>query len=57
MKTLEATAQDDALDILDKLLHEIFSNAAKSNQKARLRSLRDLDAAATTLANVCTLLS
>jgi len=55
MKTLEATAQDDALDILDKLLHEIFSDAAKSDQKARLRSLRDLDAAATTLANVCTL--
>lgn len=56
MKTLEATAHDDALDILDKLLHEIFSDAAKSDQKARLRSLRDLDAAATTLANVCTLL-
>lgn len=56
MKTLEATAQDDALDILDKLLHEIFSGAAKSDQKARLRSLRDLDAAATTLANVCSLL-
>ncbi len=56
MKTLEASAQDDALDILDKLLHEIFSDAAKSNQRARLRSLRDLDAAATTLASVCTLL-
>ncbi len=56
MKTLEATAQDDALDILDKLLNELFSDAAKSDQKTRLRSLRDLDAAATTLANVCTLL-
>lgn len=56
MKTLESTAQDDALDILDKLLNELFSSAAKSDQKIRLRSLRDLDAAATTLANVCALL-
>ena len=56
MQTLEAKAHDDALDILDRLLHEIFGDAAKADQRARLRSLRDLDAAATTLANVCGLL-
>lgn len=56
MKTLEATAQDDALDILDGLLHEIFSDAEKSDKRARLRSLRDLDVAATTLARVCAML-
>jgi TnpA family transposase len=56
MRTLEASAQDDALDILVGLLREIFSNAKKADQKARLRSLRDLDAAAITLAKVCALL-
>lgn len=56
MKTLEATAQDDVLDILDALLHEIFSDAEKAYKKVRLRSLRDLDAAATTLAKVCAML-
>lgn len=56
MNILEASAHDDALNILEQLLHEIFTDAAKSDQKSRLRSLRDLDAAAITLANVCTLL-
>ena len=56
MQTLEASAQDDALDILDGLLREIFGDAEKADRKARLRSLRDLDVATTTLANVCTLL-
>jgi len=56
MHTLEATAQDDALDILEGLLREIFSDAEKANRKVRLRSLRDMDAAAKTLADVCTLL-
>lgn len=56
MHTLEASAQDDALDIVDALLHEIFTGAAKADRKARLRTLRDLDAAATTLAEACTLL-
>lgn len=55
---LEASAQDDVIDILDGLLQEIFSNAAKADKKARLRSLKDLDQAATILAKACrTLLS
>lgn len=56
MQTLEASAHDDALDILGSLLHEIFGNAEKADKKARLRSLRDLDAAAITLADVVTVL-
>jgi hypothetical protein len=36
---LEATAQDDAVEVLDVLLHEFFSDAAKADQKARLRGI------------------
>lgn len=50
---LEATAQDDALEVLDLLLHEFFSDAAKADKKARLRGLKDLDQAATVLATAC----
>ncbi len=50
---LEATAQDDVIEVLDTLLHEIFTGAAKANKKARLRSIKDLDLAATVLATAC----
>lgn len=50
---LEATAQDDAIEILDMLLHELFTDAAKADKKARLRSVKDLDQAATVLATAC----
>ena len=50
---LEATAQDDALEVLEVWLHEIFNDAAKANKKTRLRSLKDLDKAASVLASVC----
>ena len=50
---LEATAQDDVIEVLDMLLHEFFSNAAKADKKARLRSIKDLDQAATMLATAC----
>lgn len=53
MQTLEASALDDALDILNNLLNEIFGKAFKEGQKARLRSIRDLDSAAMTLADAC----
>ncbi len=56
MQTLEASAQDDALDILSSLLNEIFGNATKAGQRARLRTLCDLDIAAMTLANACKIL-
>ncbi|MGJ0491608.1 Tn3 family transposase [Methylobacter sp.] len=50
---LEATAQDDVMEVLDRLLHEFFSDAAKADKKARFRSLKDLDQAASVLAAAC----
>ena len=52
---LEATALDDALDLLDILITEIFSDAAKASDKSRLRTMKDLDAAAVQLMQVCRL--
>jgi hypothetical protein len=53
--TLEATALDDALDLVDILITEIFSNAVKAGEKARLRTIKDLDAAASQLGQACRL--
>ncbi len=50
---LEATAQDDVIEVLDILLHELFSDAMKADKKARLRSIKDLDQAAIVLATAC----
>ena len=50
---LEATAQDDVLDLIDRILHEFFTDARKATQKARLRTIKDLDAAASALATAC----
>lgn len=54
--TLEATAADDVLDLLDILITEIFSDATKAGEKARLRTIRDLDLAASQLGLVCHLI-
>jgi TnpA family transposase len=51
--TLEANALDDALDLLDILITEIFSEADKAGEKARLRTIKDLDAAALRLGAAC----
>jgi TnpA family transposase len=53
---LEAIAQDDALDVLDMLLRDLFAKAEQADRKTRLRTLRDLDQAATTLAQACRIL-
>ena len=50
---LEATAHDDALEVLESLLRDLFSNAERADKKARLRSLKDLDRSAATLAAAC----
>jgi TnpA family transposase len=50
---LEATAQDDALEVLEAQLRDLFGDAIKADKKARLRSLKDLDQAAATLACAC----
>jgi len=47
--TLEASAQDDALEVFEMLLDEVFGDAQAEDQKARLRSLKDLDSLAITL--------
>ena len=52
---LEAAASDDALDLLDILITEVFASAARASDKARLRSIKDLDAAAIQLMQVCRL--
>jgi TnpA family transposase len=53
---LEATAQDDALEVLESLLRELFGKAVKADKKSRLRTLKDLDQAAATLASACQML-
>lgn len=50
---LEATAHDEALEVLETLLHDLFRNAATAQRKARLRTLKDLDQAADTLTQAC----
>ena len=50
---LEATAQDDALEVLEALLRELFSDADKADKKVRQRTIKDLDQAALTLAKAC----
>ena len=52
---LEAAALDDALDLLDILITEMFGDAARASDKARLRTIKDLDAAAIQLTQVCRL--
>jgi TnpA family transposase len=50
VRTLEVTAHDDALDILDLLLADLFAKAERVGKQERLRTLGDLDEAALTLA-------
>ncbi len=56
VQSLEATAQDDALEVLEILLRNLFAEAVRADRKARLRTLKDLDQAALTLAQICALL-
>ncbi len=53
---MEATALDDVLEVLEMLLQELFSGAEREQKKSRLRTLKDLDQAARTLAEACKLL-
>ena len=46
VRTLEASAQDDVLDLFDIVVTALFADAAKVGKRARLRTIRDLDAAA-----------
>lgn len=53
---MEAIAQDDALDVLELLIKDVLSKSAREGRKARLRTLKDLDAAALKLSAACSLL-
>ncbi len=53
---LEANAQDDALEVLETIVRELFGDAIKADKKARLRTLKDLDQAAATLVSACQML-
>jgi TnpA family transposase len=50
---LEASAHDDAVEVLEMLLKDVFNTARKADRKTRLRTLKDLDRAATLLADAC----
>ncbi|MFT8259184.1 MAG: Tn3 family transposase (plasmid) [Candidatus Symbiodolus clandestinus] len=50
---MEATAQDDALEVLEALLREMFNQAIQADKKVRQRTLKDLDRSAETLATAC----
>lgn len=49
-QVIEPMAYDDALDVLDWFLTDIFAQARRAGTQARLRTLKDLDAAALHLA-------
>ena len=53
VRTLEASAQDDVLDLFDVVVTKILTDAEKRERDARLRSLRDLDQAALVLRDAC----
>jgi hypothetical protein len=53
---LEAIALDDALDLLDILITDVFSEAKSAGERARLRRIKDLEAAAIQLSKVCRLI-
>jgi TnpA family transposase len=55
-RTIETTALDDTIDVLDLLLSEILAEATQHGQQARLRTVRDLDEAALRLRQGCTIL-
>ena len=53
--TLETAAQDDAAELAEALLTDLVKDAEADEKKARLRSLRDLDAAAILLRDMAAL--
>jgi Domain of unknown function (DUF4158) len=53
---MEAVAIDDALDVLDLLVKDLFAKSELDGKKMRLRTLKDLDAAALQLSSACQVL-
>ncbi len=55
-KVQEVTALDDVLDLLDQLVTAMLARVERAGQQRRLRSLKDLDAAALLLHGACLVL-
>ncbi len=55
-RDIEAIAQDDALTVLELLTKDLLSKSASQGKKERLRTLKDLDAAALKLSAACVIL-
>jgi hypothetical protein len=55
-RTIETTALDDTIDVLDLLLSDILAEAAQHGRQERLRTVRDLDEAALRLRQACAIL-
>ena len=56
LSVMEAIAIDDALDVLNLLVKDILAKSQTDGKKNRLRTLKDLDAAALQLAIACRVL-
>lgn len=56
IRTLEASAGDDVIDLFDAVATNVFSSAQAASRQARLRTLRDLDIAALKLRDAATVL-
>jgi hypothetical protein len=55
-RVFEATALDDALDVLDALITELSIQAQRAGPQERLRTIHDLDAVALQLREACEVL-
>lgn len=55
-RVIEATATDDAIDVLELLIKDLLTSSARDGKKQRLRTLKDLDAAALQLSTACAIL-
>ncbi len=53
---IEANAQDDALDVLELVMKTLLAKSAREGKQERLRTLKDLDAAALCLSTACRVL-
>ncbi|MDQ3316543.1 MAG: Tn3 family transposase, partial [Actinomycetota bacterium] len=55
-RVLEARAQDDVLDLFDRLVGDLVSRSRGAVRRERMRTIKDLDAAALALRDACELL-
>jgi TnpA family transposase len=53
---IEVIAQDDALDVLELVMKALLAKASRAGKQERLRTLKDLDAAALCLSTACSIL-